>query len=296
MTPKHILSWAMSLITLPFGLLFSGIFINIYQLKLPETYKYIPALITAGFLYLLSPIFCLVYLTLALLVGIFQTEFKASMSLFKSSVAAVGIVSFTFLIISMVFIQLGQLDWKTVQDGLTWGMMELADKGFLAKETILAKKDINLLSYQAPSIIVIVVSLALFFSLIFEKATLRLFYKNQKSLTGRLSYFKVPDSLIWVLIGSLALSFIDFNIPVIKLIAINALNICILAYFFQGFAILFNFFEVFRVGMFTKFIMVLTMVIQLPFITVVAGALDYWFNFRGRFLRKATQVKERSGL
>ena len=145
--PKHLFAWMMSLITIPFGLLFSGVFINAYQIKLPEVYKYIPSLIAAGALYFVSPVFCMVYLTLALLVGIFQTEFKASMSLFKSGITAVGIVSFVYLIISMVFIQLGQLDWKIIQDGLSWGMMELADKGILAENALLVQKDIGLLSY-----------------------------------------------------------------------------------------------------------------------------------------------------
>lgn len=292
----HLMSWLVSLLTIPLGLLFSGIFINVYQIKLPETYKYIPALITAGALYFVSPVFCMVYLTLSLLVGIFQTEFKSSMSLFKSGLTSVGIIAFVYLLISIIFIQLGQLDWKIIQDGITWGMMELADKGLFAESALLAKKDINLLSYQMPSIVVVVFALALFISVIFEKRVLKTFFKQDSSLTGRLSYFKAPDYLVWVLIVSLALAFIDVKLPLLKIIAINVLNICVITYFIQGFAILFNFFEVFKVGIFTRFIMVLCMVVQLPFVTVVFGVLDYWFNFRGRFLRKATQVKERSGL
>ncbi len=293
---RHIFAWLVSLLTIPFGLLFSGIFINAYQIKLPENYKYIPALIAGAALYFVSPALCMIYLTLALLVGIFQTEFKSTMSLFKSGLTAVGIVSFVYLVISMVFIQLGQLDWKIIQDALTWGMIELTNKGLFDESALVAQKDISLISYQVPSIVCAVFALALFVSVIFEKSVLKLFYKQKSSLTGRLSYFKVPDYLVWVFIASLALAFIDFKLPLLKLIALNVLNVCVIAYFFQGFAILFNFFEVFKVGMFTKVIMVLCMVVQLPFVTVIIGVLDYWFNFRGRFLRKATQVKERSGL
>ena len=53
--PKHLFAWMMSLITIPFGLLFSGVFINAYQIKLPEVYKYIPSLIAVSYTHLTLP-------------------------------------------------------------------------------------------------------------------------------------------------------------------------------------------------------------------------------------------------
>ncbi len=287
--------WIISLLTIPFGFLFSGMFINIVQTNLQEVYKYIPAIVATYLLYIVNPVLSLIYISLALLVGLFHTLFKSNFSLFKSGLMAVTLVSGIYLLFLYSFFYLNLLSWDGIYHSIQWSFHQLSTLGLMREEAVLKSADVKLLAYQVPSIIVSIAAISLFIALIFEKKLTKLLSLKEK-LKGELSYFKVPDYFVWILILSLAFAFIDVGSIALKMMALNVLNICVLVYFIQGFAILFNFFEVFKVGFFTKFIMVLCLVIQLPFITAIFGVLDYWFNFRGRFLRKATQIKERSGL
>ncbi len=292
--PKLSMAWVVSLLLTPF-LIFSGIFINLYHLHMPSFYKYVFVLTGGGLLFFVSPQLSMIYLAVSVLIIIFNLSSSKGLSLFGSGCIAVGTLSFVFFALCAYFFQSSDLSWALIQNSMKEPIEQLVQAGVFKEGLKASELQLNVLAYQLPSLVIVMMMLVLFVTVIYEKSSLR-WLRLSSHLRGRLSYFKLPEPMIWLLITSLAFGYIDFNNEIIKIIALNLLNISVVCYFFQGFAVLFNFFEVFRVGLFTKIIMILCFVIQLSLVTVVIGVLDYWFNFRGRFIKKATQFKERSGL
>ena len=145
---------------------------------------------------------------------------------------------------------------------------------------------------QLPSAVLIFLVMSLAFALILERAV--------AGWTGvaikrreRLSDFSVFEAMIWVFIVALLGSFAHLNSKTVETVALNAFNVCVAAYFFQGLAILAKYFEVFRVGALWRALWIFLLVIQLPIVLSLVGIVDLWVNFRRFFTRRAADLKKR---
>ncbi|MCB0420585.1 MAG: DUF2232 domain-containing protein [Bdellovibrionales bacterium] len=170
--------------------------------------------------------------------------------------------------------------WQTVlNEKMDAFLSQLESSGVTLKEGITAHE----LLVQVPSVVVIALALALFFSLIMEERSLRWMGKF-KNKTWNLVFFKAPDSFIWVFIFSMAGSFLELNIEVIKGISLNTFNVSLIVFFFQGIAVIYFYFKKYRVGLFGRLLAILFVFGQPLGMLVVSllGVVDYWAEFRTR--------------
>lgn len=112
----------------------------------------------------------------------------------------------------------------------------------------------------------------------------------------RLSDFKVPDFIIWALIGSVFGAFWDGSSKTVQIFSMNVLNVCLVLYFFQGLAVLCKYCITFRVGMFWRTILIAVFTLQLFFVLSIIGVVDFWADFRRQFTKKSADLKKRRTL
>jgi uncharacterized protein YybS (DUF2232 family) len=153
----------------------------------------------------------------------------------------------------------------------------------------LLKLDVDILILQTPSALVSLMIIAISLSLILEDSFMRLFrIENKTAKTFNLMEFKLPDFFIWIAMFSLLFSFIDLNNKVLSAISMNILNTVIVLYFFQGLAVVESFFTALRFGLFIRLITYVVFLIQLFFLVAAIGVIDFWVEFRSRFLKRKT--------
>ncbi len=97
---------------------------------------------------------------------------------------------------------------------------------------------------------------------------------------GDLKRWKVPEPLIWCLIGSAIMLF--FPVNALKIAGMNCLIILMTVYFFGGIAIISFFFEKKKLPMLLRFFLYSIIALQKIALLVVVGLgiFDMWFNFR----------------
>lgn len=151
---------------------------------------------------------------------------------------------------------------------------------------------VEMLTQSLPSWLVISMVVALAMALIWERrasvwAGLPWLHHRPRALTE----FRIPDVFVWVTIASLLGAFVKTSQPWIEVVSLNVLNVMLMLYFFQGFAIVIRAMDVFRVGPFAQTLWILFFLLfqQVP---VVLGFADFWFDFRTRFSKRATEIKK----
>lgn len=138
----------------------------------------------------------------------------------------------------------------------------------------------------APSSLVSIMILALGLSLIFETSVSRLFHMEPRGLREiDLLQFKLPDSYIWIAMFSFLMSFVNTGYPLVSTIASNILHVLAILYFFQGLAVTESLFRALRFGFFIRFMTYVVFVFQLFTLVIAVGVIDFWVEFRKRFLR-----------
>ena len=145
---------------------------------------------------------------------------------------------------------------------------------------------------QVPSILMMLLSMALVVTLLLEKRVCSLL-GEKIPIRKALNEFKVPDAMIWPFIILLLGAFLKGGGAFIQQISGNGFNIIVFIYFFQGLAIISKYFQAFKVSLIWRVLATTVFVVYLPFLLILIGVLDYWINFRERILKKTTQIKER---
>lgn len=148
------------------------------------------------------------------------------------------------------------------------------------------KIDPDYLVWQAPSVLVALLVMSLALALILELPVTRLFKFPLKKVEALdLLGFKLPDSYIWIAMISFLFSFIDIGVKPVAMIATNIVNVMVILYFFQGLAVIESFFQALRFGFFIRFMTYVVFLIQLFFLVAAVGVIDFWVEFRKRFIR-----------
>lgn len=148
------------------------------------------------------------------------------------------------------------------------------------------KLDPEQLIGQAPSVLVSMLIMSLALALILEGPVARLF-KFDTDLAERIGLlnFKLPDSYIWIAMFSFLFSFLNVGNKGLMIAATNIVNVMVVLYFFQGLAVVEAFFTALRFGFFIRFMTYVVFLIQLFFLVAAIGVIDFWVEFRKRFIR-----------
>lgn len=150
----------------------------------------------------------------------------------------------------------------------------------------MVKLDPDQLVGQAPSVLAVLLILSLALALILEEPLSKLLkFPSEKSEPMNLLGFKLPDSFIWVAMIAFLFSFVNIGNKSISVVATNIVNTMVVLYFLQGIAVVEAFFTVLRLGFFVRFITYVVFLVQLFFLVAGIGLIDFWVEFRKRFIR-----------
>jgi hypothetical protein len=81
------------------------------------------------------------------------------------------------------------------------------------------------------------------------------------------------------------------GIKPVTIVGVNVLNVFVVLYFFQGMAIVFKAFDVFRVGALWRVLISFVLIFQLAILVAVVGVADYWLEIRNRLARRPVGPK-----
>jgi hypothetical protein len=148
------------------------------------------------------------------------------------------------------------------------------------------KMDPDYLVGQAPSVLVALLIMSLALALILELPISKLFRLPSENIEAlNLLNFKLPDGYIWIAMFSFLLSFLDIGNKTASMVATNIVNVMVVLYFFQGLAVIEAFFTALRFGFFIRFMTYVVFLVQLFFLVAAIGVIDFWVEFRKRFIR-----------
>lgn len=148
---------------------------------------------------------------------------------------------------------------------------------------------------QLPSGILIVLMGSLAIALMWERRLLRWFQQPQQAggwTTERLSAFRVPDLTVWLVMVAILGAFLQHGNRWLETVSINAINVFVVIYFFQGLAVVSEAFQAFKVSPFWQGIWYVIIVLQLFLLVSFLGFIDYWLDFRERLSRKPAETNK----
>lgn len=158
------------------------------------------------------------------------------------------------------------------------------------------KVDIKNITMQLPSVAIIMWMVTIYLSVLLEP---RLSAPAAEPVPAsrfrnELATLKLPDFVVWTFIVSLIGAF--GAIEGVKMygvheVSINIFNICILAFFFQGLAVIGMFLSEMKMGWFWQGLLMVILVLQLFIFVSVLGLVDHWMDFRARIAKRRQQVK-----
>ncbi len=234
----------------------------------------------------------LLVLALAVAVGVYAEIEEHGGSVFTSGFTA----TLTAIGLSTVTVGVWALRTKAhVIEDIRTELVPVVDK--IAEMNSSATVSVDSIIQQLPSGMVIGVILGLAISLIAEARMSR--FMGVKPLSTpvmvseqlRLSSYRVPDIFIWLSIVSLFGGFFRHGVEVAEIISINALNVLVICYFFQGLAIASRAFRVYKISAFWRNLWYVILVLQLFLLVSLVGFADFWLDFRERLARRPAQPK-----
>ncbi len=148
-----------------------------------------------------------------------------------------------------------------------------------------------------PGIFVASLLAALALSFAFEAKIIKVFKIQHERVASGLRWleFRLPDATIWIaLCAALYTEFSSVRIAVLnslfsgfssgqvflQYLSINLLIVLTVAFFFQGIAIIESLLRHYRLGLFTRIITYVLIILQLAPFVVFVGFVDYWADFR----------------
>ncbi len=232
----------------------------------------------------------LLYLSLVVVIGLFSEMEERGYTLVAGGLWSVVITS--------LMLAAGFAFWVSHQ-GSSWqsvliGRMETyltSIPGWAEKVGVEAKD----LLVQVPSVIVVVLTLGLFMSLLFQRRMAVIAGSHHRGPIHRLNRFVVPDAFIWVFILSVAGTFLT-KTGFAHSLALNMLNISAVVLFLQGLAVVASYLEFFKVGWFWQMLLLLVLVTQLFILVSLLGLVDFWMDFRGRLLKRNEELNKEKNI
>ena len=232
------------------------------------------------------------FATLSLLIGIYSEAEKQYTSTFASGAIAVtatsGLVTAGVAIWSEVTKTNLIQAVKTIAGTITARAVEMNPQ-------LEVKADV--LAWQTPSFVVVVMILALGAALMWERRGRR-WFKLAEAVTkpSSLLAFHVPAFFVWIAIASGAAALIQHNVGWAQVLGLNVFNIVVAIYFLQGMAVIGQMFQTFKVSPFWQTLWYIMLFLQLFPLVATVGFADFWFDFRERLKKKKAPRVQRTHL
>jgi hypothetical protein len=149
------------------------------------------------------------------------------------------------------------------------------------------KIDKEALVKQIPSAIVIMVIFSIWLNSILVSRLEKILgwvpnYQRHVFVSQEFRSWKLPDGFVWVALASTAGTFFDVEPQWIHWLATNVFNVVVMLYFFQGLAVVVDFFIVKQVSVFWRALAYFFIFSQLFLMVAFLGFVDLWIGFRNR--------------
>ncbi len=256
-----------------------------FRLSFPfYIYWLVVAAASAAFWFAGAPVIACVLAASGLVVGLF-TEFR--MWHLGRGVAATGAIVALMAAVGAAFgawcreMKISPVTW------LTQVIEPMVVKFKAAYPT--AEIEVDAIIYQLPSALVLLGLISIAAALVSEQSWLRMGGSNRRSEPW--NEFKLSDFAIYLLMLALLAALTRHGVPAITSVGANVLNVLVLLYFFQGMAVVFKAFDVFKVGLPWRVLIGLILTFQLALLVAVVGVADYWLEFRNRLTRRPVGPK-----
>jgi hypothetical protein len=144
-----------------------------------------------------------------------------------------------------------------------------------------------------PAVVATTLIMALAVALIGNSSILEMFRlpRSRVTPTAKLSQFRAPDVMIWVMILALSGAYVHSSLPAwTKMVSQNVLIVSLAVFFFQGIAVLSSGFKTFRVSAFWRVLWYVILTTQFFFVCLI-GLADHWVGFREKFTRRLAETK-----
>lgn len=243
-------------------------------------------LMVAGLFAVHSKFLALSFLTLVMLMGVFE-EFEDMGFSFQAS-------TFYTVLINALLSAGGFALWVS-RTGPAWKQsLSGAIEDLIKPLTSMSpnfRVDVMEIMVQLPSIVMIMWLIAIYVAVVLEArmsgGEVVPIATTSVPLRTQLAAFRLPDVTIWIFILSLLGSFGNFKAPALELVAVNAMNVCMVLFFFQGIAVVGRLFAAVRMSAFWQTLFMIVIVLQLFLFVSLLGLLDYWLDFRTRLAKRA---------
>lgn len=232
------------------------------------------AVTSAGALLFVFPQWALAQMMVFLLIGLYSELELQKVSRFYSALSAV-IVSTTAVFFSLgVWAQLHKLSLSSFLKKNVSEIVQMSEQLKSLPAPIDATQIISVL----PAFLSLILMILVFFGVLFIRPL---------GKKDRMTTFKVPDNFIWVVIASLAGTFLLDPVKafVLQKLAMNVLFVSLCFYYFQGLAILGFAMARVRLNYFLKVALFFVFAFHLFAVVVVLGLSDVWFSYRSRVFK-----------
>lgn len=225
------------------------------------------------------------FATLALLIGIYSEAEKQYASTFSSG--AIAVLATSGLLAASIAV------WSDLtKTNLFQAVKNVA--GTIVARAVEMNPQLELksdvLAWQAPSFVIVVMILALGAALMWERRGRRWFgLAEAVTKPSNLLAFKVPAYFVWIAIASGAAALIQHEISWLNMLGMNLLNIVVAIYFMQGMAVIGQMFQTYKISPFWQTFWYIVLFLQLFPLVAMTGFADFWFEFRDRLKKKKTK-------
>lgn len=138
---------------------------------------------------------------------------------------------------------------------------------------------------QLPSIVVILWMVALYLAVLGEARL-----GGRPGLRDQLGEYRNPDGVTWVFMAALLGAFGNFVPPQLAMVAANALNVCLLLFFFQGIAVVTRYLTSYRMRVGAQAVLMIVILLHLFWFVSLIGLSDHWLDFRERLRKRSATV------
>lgn len=226
--------------------------------------------------------FC--FLAISFVVGLFAEFEERGHGLISSAVGS--------LLVTSMFVAGGFAFWVAHQpaswlSGLTTFVE--AQMNLIPHWQEVVKIEAKDLVLQLPSGFVVLMVMALYLSLVFQKR-MQVVLGIRRAPHYKLAKFHVPESFIWILVLAVAGTFMKWTPFWVSPIGANLLNVALVVFFLQGLAVVVSYLEAMKLSPFWQLIILVSMVVQLFLVVALIGVADYWMDFRSRLNKRAQPV------
>ena len=280
--------WAWTIFMTAFTVVLGGLPLRALRRDFGRVGYWTSGIVTTGLLIAGDlKVFAALYLSLVVLVGLFAEWEELGMSLAASAFFSVVTTALVSAAGVALWISRTGAGWKEIiLARLNEALKPAMD---LAPSFQFSSNDIML---QLPSIVIVMWLGTLYLAVLLEKKAVVKSRHAQYEVSFReeLSRIHMPSFVIWAFILALLGAFGDFGKVSLQAGSVNVLNVCLMLFFFQGLAVIYRFFAVFRIGFIWQALLMIILVGQLFLLVSLLGLIDHWIDFRTRLSKGREQM------